>query len=186
VRLPSRRCRCPVHFETVQQDEQLWNTIRREDMRDKSAFFRYCLSIFDTIRDTRPSAAPQALNTLYRDRLAEAVPSLAAAVFNSPAITIIAANDWVAAAYAMWLSQMGVRIPADISLLSFNNDIHFTHYPISTIDQGFANLGYRAAHVLIGDIPVRADRDGNIAVAPFPVDRGSLGRPRRGRLRTWK
>ena len=66
-----------------------------------------------------------------------------------------------------------------MSLLSFDNNPVFALYPLTTIDHGYTRQGYFAAHLLIGDIPVRADRWGNLVCKPDIVDRGSLGVGRR-------
>ena len=50
---------------------------------------------------------------------------------------------------------------------------------VSSVDLNLDDLGYAAAHLLIGDVPVKADRLGNIAIQPTLIDRGSVGRPRR-------
>jgi len=90
---------------------------------------------------------------------------------------LIALNDWRAQQYLVWFRNAGLRIPEDLSLVSFDNTAESETVPVSTVDFGFARLGYLAAHILIGDIPVRADREGNIAGICALMDRGSIGPP---------
>jgi len=70
---------------------------------------------------------------------------------------------------------MEVPIPKSISLISFDNMPEAMPFPISTIDPGFAHLGYLAAHALIGDIPIGEDANGCIAGTWQLIDKGSLG-----------
>jgi DNA-binding LacI/PurR family transcriptional regulator len=72
---------------------------------------------------------------------------------------------------------VGLSVPRDVSIISFDNSVECRNFPVSTIDFGFSRLGYRAAHVFIGDIPVKADRYGNVPGICTLVDRGSIGKP---------
>jgi hypothetical protein len=92
---------------------------------------------------------------------------------------LIALNDWRAHQYLVWFRNAGLRIPEDMSIVSFDNLAESETVPISTVDFGFARLGYLAAHILIGDIPVKADKQGNIAGICTLMDRGSIGMPRK-------
>jgi len=64
---------------------------------------------------------------------------------------------------------------AALSLVFFGNILESSEYPISSIDFGFDRLACLAAHILIGDIPIRANQDGTIAGPCTCVDRGSVG-----------
>jgi hypothetical protein len=91
-------------------------------------------------------------------------------------------NDAVAVRVYYALLALGVRVPEDLSLVSFDNSAVASGIPVSTVDFGFDYLGYCAAHLLIGDIPIRSDRAGNLAARSRLVDRGSVGPAREGRL----
>jgi DNA-binding LacI/PurR family transcriptional regulator len=95
---------------------------------------------------------------------------------------LIAPSDDTAAKAWHWLAAAGVRIPEDMSLISFDNYPTMPPPPITTIDFGFGNLGYAALHLLLGDVPVKRGRDGTVRTVPTVVRRGSVGRPRAGRL----
>jgi len=90
---------------------------------------------------------------------------------------LVALNDIMAWEYYLWFSALGIEIPRDLSIISFDNMAPAAPMPISSVDWGFRRLGYLAAHILIGDIPVSADRNGNIAGKCFVNDHGSVGRP---------
>ena len=92
---------------------------------------------------------------------------------------LIALNDWRAHQYLVWFRNAGLRVPEDMSIVSFDNLAESETVPISTVDFGFARLGYLAAHILIGDIPVKADKQGNIPGLCTLMDRGSIGLPRK-------
>ena len=83
--------------------------------------------------------------------------------------------DRLAREYFFWFNALGVAMPKDFSLISFDNIPESVFYPITTIDFGFARLGYRAAHILIDDIPVHAGRNGVVNSVCTVVDRGSVG-----------
>jgi DNA-binding LacI/PurR family transcriptional regulator/DNA-binding transcriptional regulator YhcF (GntR family) len=126
--------------------------------------------------DTRLSKGKKGRLSLQRDLLA-ATPSLAS-LFKDGATAIIAANDLIARDYYYWLALMGIDIPRHVSMISFDNIPEFITYPVSTIDFGFGRLGYLAAHLLINDIPVKADGQGRIPGIYSLVDRGSIAAPR--------
>jgi len=113
----------------------------------------------------------------FRRVLIERAGSLVSLLAESKATALACLNDYMAREYFFWLRAMGVDIPRDLSLISFDNSPESTFFPVSTVDWGFERLGYLAAHVLIGDIPVRADRFGNIAGVCRLADRGSIGKP---------
>jgi DNA-binding LacI/PurR family transcriptional regulator len=93
---------------------------------------------------------------------------------------VMAPNDAHAANIMLSLGILGVRIPKDMSLVSFDNDPLTAHYPITTVDLGLQGLAYSLAHLFIGDIPVASDKNRNIVSKPFMSDRGSVGpAPRR-------
>jgi len=96
-----------------------------------------------------------------------------------PLLTALIApdNEW-AKRYYYWLKAAGIRIPSDLSLLSFGNNLESQALPISTIDFGFDSLGYSAIHAILGDIPLSCDQHGSIAARPRAINRGSLARPR--------
>jgi DNA-binding LacI/PurR family transcriptional regulator len=90
---------------------------------------------------------------------------------------LVALNDGMAIEIHLWLKFAGIRVPRDLSIVSFDNAIDYYHLPISTVDFGFARLGYQAAHVFIGDIPVRSGADGDMPGACTVIDKGSIGTP---------
>jgi DNA-binding LacI/PurR family transcriptional regulator len=83
--------------------------------------------------------------------------------------------------YYFWFRAAGIAIPRDLSMISFDNMTQSIFLPVSTIDFGLARLGYLAAHLLIGDIAVRADRHGFVPGPCTLADRGSIGAPSRNR-----
>jgi DNA-binding LacI/PurR family transcriptional regulator/DNA-binding GntR family transcriptional regulator len=95
---------------------------------------------------------------------------------------IMAMNEWLGLNYYYWLTHAGVSVPKELSIIGYDNYRRFAHHPVSTIDLKLDDLGYLAAHIFIGDIPVRSDRQGNVPARPVLVDRGSLGPARKGML----
>jgi len=90
---------------------------------------------------------------------------------------IVAVNDSAAQEYYIWLLAAGLGVPRNISLIAFDNLPSAFLYPITTIDFGFQQLGYLAAHIAIGDFAVRADAEGNLPGKVTLIDRGSVAAP---------
>lgn len=91
---------------------------------------------------------------------------------------VLVPGDSPAIEWLLRLERAGIRVPRDLSLLSFGNSGRARSLPLSTIDFGFDQLGYRAAHLFLGDLPVDSDRRGGIAARARLLDRGSLAPPR--------
>jgi len=77
-----------------------------------------------------------------------------------PGLTaIVAPNDELARRFYPWFAAAKIRVPEDCTLLSFDDRQEKTYpYTISSINFGFDNLGYTAFHILLGDIPIAADK----------------------------
>lgn len=65
---------------------------------------------------------------------------------------IMAANDQSAFAVLEVASELGIRVPHELSVVGFDNtpDSAFTSPPLTTVDQSIVGLGSRAAELLIG------------------------------------
>ena len=87
---------------------------------------------------------------------------------------IVAPSDREAWMIYGWLASAGLKVPEDISLISFDNDINELSAKVTTVDFGFGYLGYSAAMLFSKALPVEQNRYGNIASRPFVVDRGSV------------
>jgi len=116
-----------------------------------------------------------------KDRLKQALiregQSLTSLLTDREPTALISPNDRMSWEHYFWLREIGVAVPETLSHISFDNAPSSIYFPVSTIDFGFARLGYLAAHILIGDIPVHAGRDGGIAGTCALIDRGSIGPP---------
>jgi hypothetical protein len=93
---------------------------------------------------------------------------------------LIAPNDQAAHWYYLWLRAYGLRIPRDISLISFDNLWRLQSLPITSVDFGYGYLGFAAFHSIMRDITLNADRSGNIAARPRIVRRGTVTKPGEG------
>lgn len=116
-----------------------------------------------------------------RKTILEQSPSLVQPLQNG-ATALIALNDGLAREYRSWALLVGIRIPEQLSIISFDNADTSVLTPITTVDFGYARLGYRAAHALIGDIALRSDSDGVVKGECTVIDRGSVATPREGSL----
>jgi DNA-binding LacI/PurR family transcriptional regulator len=87
---------------------------------------------------------------------------------------IVAPNDHDARHIYYSLRGAGLRIPDDLSLLSFDNYPELIPLPVSTIDFGFDHLGYCSFHLILRDLPIRTDSANGVATRPRLVRRGSV------------
>jgi DNA-binding transcriptional regulator YhcF (GntR family) len=126
---------------------------------------------------SKDRAEPVSADDLAR-RLIRDCPSLVSLLRDRLPTALIVMNDEVARDYYFWCRAVGMKVPDDLSMISFDNIFESMFFPVSTIDFGFARLGYCAAHIFINDIPVRADREGNIPGICTLIDRGSIAGPR--------
>lgn len=89
---------------------------------------------------------------------------------------IIAPNDIRARRYYHICNQLGIRIPHDISLLSFDNAPFIRPFSISSIDFGMHSLGFKALHCIFRDLRIE-HLEGRIWAKPRINHYGSLASP---------
>jgi DNA-binding transcriptional regulator YhcF (GntR family) len=117
-----------------------------------------------------------------RKSLREMIPSLVdmldkdkTASLGGPVTAILAPNDYFAHQYYLWFREMGLKVPGDVTLLSFDNNRWSRPFSISSIDFGFSDLSYQVAHIFLGDIPVKPDLLHNLKSRPVLMGRDTLG-----------
>jgi DNA-binding LacI/PurR family transcriptional regulator len=156
----------------VEQKEPFWQYLAEFDIR----LFRQEI---DVAMNSEGAARPRAVSRRapFSARLFDHTPSLNALLRREKVTALVALNDLMARKLYLWNRYSEIAIPRELSIISFDNHFECRHFPVSTIDFGFSRLGYQAAHILIGDIPVRADRNGNIPGQPMVIDRGSVEPP---------
>lgn len=101
-------------------------------------------------------------------------PLLAPLLSEHRVTALVAPCDHFARYYATWLSLAGIEVPADVSLVSFNNYVEYSLQPITSIDLGMDTMGYAALHVMLGDIAVGTPGN-RIEGEICTVERGSVG-----------
>jgi DNA-binding transcriptional regulator YhcF (GntR family) len=168
------RCTPAPVLIPVEQDEPFWNI----NASDNVAPISQRISLFFSKKAGRNNASNK---DSFRRQLIEYTPTFAD-LLGRQVTALLCLNDSVAIDYLFWLKAVGIEAPRHLSLVSFGNIVESAMYPISSIDFGFDRLAYLAAHILIGDIPIRSDEGGTIAGKCTCVDRGSVGAPRTGRL----
>jgi DNA-binding LacI/PurR family transcriptional regulator len=156
----------------IEQKEPFWQYLAEFDIR---LFRREIDAAMNSAGAARPGAVSR--REPLGVRLFDHTPSLNTLLRREKVTSIIALNDLMARKLYLWTRYADIAIPRELSVISFDNSFECRHFPVSTIDFGFSRLGYQAAHILIGDIPVRADRNGNIPGVPMLIDRGSVGAP---------
>ncbi len=91
------------------------------------------------------------------------------------------ANDQMALGLLRALGERGIRVPADISVVGFDDIPEAAYFgpPLTTVRQDFGELGRRAVHLLLGRISGERQQQ-VVPVVPDLVVRESAGPPCRG------
>jgi DNA-binding transcriptional regulator YhcF (GntR family) len=166
-----------LHIVRSGPSEEYWN------MRNLSIVDELITTIVQ--QPARPGfSIKDVQNPAQRKLLVHNAPSLVSLFAKDAPTAMIALNDRLAREYYFWFDALGVAIPRDFSLISFDNIPESVFFPITTIDFGFTRLGYCAAHIIIGDIPVHAGTNGVVNSVCTVVDRGSVAKAaEEGRVR---
>lgn len=83
-------------------------------------------------------------------------------ILNHKATAILIDSDKRCHDMLRGLALAGIKIPEELSLLSFDNYQPFLTNAVSSVDFGFGSMGYWAYHALAEDIAVPVDRNGII------------------------
>jgi DNA-binding LacI/PurR family transcriptional regulator len=157
----------------VFDDDRSRRSRRLDDPHDIDSFLMKLTSPGSSLRDDRPFRRKDPPQRAVWEK----TRSLRELLQTHQTTAWIAPNDFYERKIYAWATYVGLRVPEDISIISFDNASDSYLFPLASIDPGFAYLGYLAAHALIGDITVPADAGGHIAGQCRLVDRGSLGSP---------
>jgi DNA-binding GntR family transcriptional regulator len=195
-----------IGFPILRSPEFPWMIHRSQVLKEIAATYKPLMAIVEIEHhedfwSPKPWQGPEDFTAWLKTRYAtankvskkghslrEMVPSLMemldkekSARFGGPVTAILAPNDYFAHQYYMWFREIGVKVPEDVTLLSFDNN-HFSRpYSIASIDFGFSDLSYQVAHIFIGDIPIKADSLHNLRGRPVLMGRetlASLKRPK--------
>lgn len=99
-----------------------------------------------------------------------------------PPTAIIASNDQMALATLEVARSLGLRVPEDLSLISFDNSplMHFTRPPLTAIDQPIASTASKAVELIIAAQKGEPSPKALTVITATIVERGSVARcPRR-------
>ncbi len=129
------------------------------------------------VRDGFARLSDKERSTSIRKRLLNETESLKRLIGNR-VTALLCPNDITADEHLQWARIVGLDIPHDMSIVSFDNTYEAVAKSISSIDFGFAHLGYLAARIMVDDIPVRTDAEGNIRSKCTFVSRNSIDKPR--------
>ncbi|MDY0908618.1 LacI family DNA-binding transcriptional regulator [Microbacterium sp. CFBP9034] len=97
----------------------------------------------------------------------------------SDATAVFAANDQMALGLVHGLSEQGMRVPDDLSVVGFDDLPDARHFlpPLTTVRQDFAALGALALQLIIAAIEGEAGAEHDI-IEPRLIVRGSTAPPR--------
>jgi len=173
IRQCAEECTPPLTILEAGPAEPFWNIYSKErwTIREKSIF-----ELISKIKRTPDLSGPSPAE--HARQLVEAAPSLAELIIKDRPTALIGMNDEMARDLYFWLQATGIEVPRHLSMISFDNTP--TNFLVSSVDWGLSRLGYLAAHIFIGDIPIAAGREGNIPGPCTMVNRGSIAAPYNG------
>lgn len=92
---------------------------------------------------------------------------------------IIASNDQMALATLEVARSLGIAVPQDLSLISFDNTplVHFTQPPLTAVDQPIAATTSKAVDLIIGAVKGDAPPPGLTSVSATMFERDSVAAP---------
>lgn len=107
----------------------------------------------------------------------EAVEELMALEHRPTALVV--ADDFMALGVLNMLDEMGIRVPEDISVVSFNNVLlsEMSKPPLTSVDINIFDLGYQASKSLIQKIENKSEPTKRIIIAHRLVERLSCSKP---------
>ncbi len=96
-----------------------------------------------------------------------------------PPSAIIASNDQMALATLEVARLRGLRVPEDLSIISFDNTplVHFTQPPLTAVDQPIAGTASKAVELIIAAQKGDAPPAGLTVISAEIVERGSVAPP---------
>jgi DNA-binding transcriptional regulator YhcF (GntR family) len=114
-----------------------------------------------------------------RAELAAGMPQMAELIFDKGVTAVLGPNDFFICQLFGWLSLLHVRVPEDVSLISFDNSSLIRLYPLASIDWGLRSGAYLAVRLILNDIPVSTNRNGVVYLKSTLFNRGSIGQAKR-------
>lgn len=130
------------------QAQLVRHNLYRTEMEPKSGprTYRVAMGVLASLQVSTPPLKE------FSDKMAGITPMMIHILEQRPT-AVVSPNDAFAHTMHRWLVLAGIRLPDQLSLLSFDNSFHEYAFLISSIDWGFGHLGYAAFHSLMGDIP---------------------------------
>jgi len=108
----------------------------------------------------------------------EAAGAAAIRTLTAPFTAVVAANDLNAVGVLSALAELGLRVPADVSVVGYDNTwlAGLRHIGLTTIDQPRHEMGRLAAEALVARVRGEAPKPAHLVVPPSLVVRSSTAR----------
>ena len=102
----------------------------------------------------------------------------AGALIDPAATAVVCGNDQMALGLVHALTDLGRRVPQDVSVVGFDDIPESAHSlpPLTTVHQDFEEVGRRAVHALVATLEGRDADGGSTAVTPELIVRQSTAR----------
>jgi DNA-binding LacI/PurR family transcriptional regulator len=129
--------------------------------------------VFDPQPEARTSRTQ--IHSIQRESsLLSTAPSLYELLHRKEVTALIALNDAYAADFMHRIRAAGMRVPEDVSLVSFDNSLQSQLLHLTSVDFNAQLHGYLLAHLFIKDIPVATTPNGEVPIGSFLSDRNSV------------
>jgi DNA-binding LacI/PurR family transcriptional regulator len=117
---------------------------------------------------------------VVRGEYTESAGAAAIRSLHAPFTAVIAANDLNAVGVLSALAELGLGVPADVSVVGYDNTwlAALRHIGLTTIDQPRHEMGRLAAEALIARVRGEARNPARLVVRPSLVVRTSTAPPR--------
>jgi len=87
-------------------------------------------------------------------------------------LALIIPNDDFSLRYIDMLHMLKIKVPHNVSIVSFDNAYRFTFTPLCSVDFGFSGLAQYAMNIFTNSIPSPSTRT-TVSARPFIINRGS-------------
>jgi DNA-binding LacI/PurR family transcriptional regulator len=142
-----------AEFEISWVQERLQN-LRRTARSIGSGLTLTCATTTEPLFANPPASSEIALRSQSTEnvsRIKKQIPTLLHLLRKKEVTALVALNDRYAWAYYVWLCRAGIRIPEEVSLISFDNSRIAEALGLTSLDFGLDFAGHEAAYLFMDE-----------------------------------